>query len=291
MHGVIVHEAGPPFRVRFDPSQSRPVVPNWTRVRLPPQPPSAVFWALSLGLHAAAAAVVLHTTTATFQPTSDGLVGETLEVEPPQQAPEEETVEPAAETAAVPAPVPVPASASAPAPAPAPAPASALAPALAPASASASAPPPLPFGAAGVRYATDLPTTFTRSFPQAASADPAWASAPYGSAGSATVSLVIDENGRLTSSAILGSPSSALRRGIERTIALIEPRAFTASAAITRLRVNARVARDDVHDGLHGEVFAVSGGSFAKDVGSAFFALPSAAGSGRRVDVEVRLLP
>jgi hypothetical protein len=246
-----------------------------------------VFWALSLGLHGAAFATVLGATTTTFHPTADGLVGETLEVEPPQAPPEEEAVEPAqaATSAAGPVAAPAPAPASAPAPVAAPAPASASA----AASAAASAPPALPFGAAGVRYATDLPTTFTRSFPQAASADPAWASAPLGSAGSAIVSLVIDENGRLTSSAILGAPSAALRRGIERTLALIEPRAFTASAAITRLRVSARVGRDDVHDGLHGEVFAVSGGSFAKEVGSAFFALPSGAGSGRRIDVEVRL--
>jgi hypothetical protein len=104
------------------------------------------------------------------------------------------------------------------------------------------------------------------------------------------VSLVIDDQGRLLSTAVLGSPSAALRRGIERTLALLEPRAFTASAAITRLRVTARVTRDDVHDGLHGDVFALSGGSFTRNVGSAFFALPAGAGA-RRVDVEVRLLP
>ena len=46
----------------------------------------------------------------------------------------------------------------------------------------------------------------------------------------------------------------------------------------------------DVHDGLHGDVFALSGGSFSGDVGTAFFARPGP-GGGRRVDVEVRLLP
>ena len=42
--------------------------------------------------------------------------------------------------------------------------------------------------------------------------------------------------------------------------------------------------------GLHGDVFALSGGSFSGEVGTAFFALP-AAGGGRRVDVELRLVP
>jgi hypothetical protein len=55
--------------------------------------------------------------------------------------------------------------------------------------------------------------------------------------------------------------------------------------------VTARIARDDVHDGLHGDVFALSGGSFSGDVGTAFFALPAGSGPGRRVDVELRLLP
>jgi hypothetical protein len=48
--------------------------------------------------------------------------------------------------------------------------------------------------------------------------------------------------------------------------------------------------KDDVHDGLHGDVFALSGGSFSGEVGTAFFALP-AAGGGRRIDVELRLVP
>ncbi|MGH7295756.1 MAG: hypothetical protein ACRELB_12510, partial [Polyangiaceae bacterium] len=155
--------------------------------------------------------------------------------------------------------------------------------------ATGSAPPTL-FGAVGVRFATDLATSFTRGFPQAASADPVWAGAAIGSAGTAEVTLQIDESGHLTGSSIGGAPSNALRRGIERTLALLGPRTFVARGATTRLRVTARVGRDDVHDGLHGEVFALSGGSFAGDVGTAFFALPEA-GGGRRIDVELRLLP
>jgi hypothetical protein len=88
-----------------------------------------------------------------------------------------------------------------------------------------------------------------------------------------------------------GTPSPALRRGIERALLLLGARAFTARGATTRLRVSASVTSDVVHDGLHGDVFALSGGSFSGDVGTAFFTLPGAGGPGRRIDVELRLLP
>jgi hypothetical protein len=149
-------------------------------------------------------------------------------------------------------------------------------------------PPPL-FGAVGVRFAADLPTTFTRMFPQAASADPAWVQATFGSAGTAEVTLVLDDAGHLVGETVDGAPSHALRQGIERTLASIKSRTFTARAAVTKLRVSARIQKNDVHDGLHGDVFALSGGSFSGEIGTAFFALPGA-GSGRRVDVELRML-
>jgi hypothetical protein len=148
------------------------------------------------------------------------------------------------------------------------------------------------FGAVGVRVASDLATAFTRAFPQAASADPIWPRAPVGSAGVAEVVLVLDDSGRLRATSIEGSPSPALRRGIERTFALVTSRTFTARGPVTRLRVTAHVSRDRVHDGLHGDVFALSGGSYAGDLGTAFFTLPPRDGeSGQRVDVEVRVLP
>jgi len=223
-----------------------------------------------------------------FAPTTETLAGDTMDVDPtPAEVPE-----PASEptpTVETPAP-PVPVTAG-------PGPAAALAPPATRAqhpttpAAPAGGAPPAVFGAAGVRFATDLATTFTRGFPQAASADPVWSTVTFGSAGTADVTLVIDEDGHLTGSTITGSPSPALRQGIERTLALLRPRTFTARGAVTRLRVTARVGHDDVHDGLHGEVFALSGGSFTGDVGTAFFALPPAAGPGRRIDVELRLLP
>ncbi len=119
-----------------------------------------------------------------------------------------------------------------------------------------------------------------------------WTAAPFGATSTAEVTLVLDDEGHLGRITVAGSPSAALRRGIDRTMALLGTgRAFTAHGAVTRIRLTSRVSRDEVHDGLHGDVFALSGGSFSGEVGSAFFALPPAAGPGRRVDVELRLLP
>jgi hypothetical protein len=249
----------------------------------------SLFAALSLALHAAALGTTLrrHTTEApkapAFDPSPSPLVGDTLDVEP---ASEPVDVDEATAANAAPGDVATPVAPS-PATAPAPGPGRAAHPA-APGSPSP-APAPALFGAVGVRYATDLATTFTRGFPQAASADSIWGGAPFGPAGTAIVTLSIDESGHLTSSGIGGSPSPALRHGIERTLVLLGGRTFTARGAVTKLRVSARVSPNDVHDGLHGDVFALSGGSFAGEVGTAFFALPGA--SARRVDVELRLIP
>jgi hypothetical protein len=146
------------------------------------------------------------------------------------------------------------------------------------------------FGAVGARFATDLSATFTRALPQASSADPAWTHCLLGTAGTADVTLVLDDSGHLTTQSVGGHPSPALRGSIERTLALLAERSFTTDQATTRLRVTAHVALDDLHDGLHGDVFALSGGSFAGSAGNAFFALPARTGPGRRVDLEVRVL-
>ena len=237
------------------------------------------FAALSLALHAAAFTAIRRGTGASLPPAFDdraqSLAGETLEVDPPSLSPPED--EPASKTATA-----SPAAAAR---------ASAFRGRLAAAATASAAPPPALFGAVGVRFATDLATTFTRAFPQAASADPIWSSVPFGSAGRAEVALVLDDDGHLATSGIDGSPSAALRRSIDRTLVLLATREFTARGAVTKLRITARVSRDDVHDGLHGDVFALSAGSFAGNVGAAFFALPPSAGPGRRVDVEIRLLP
>jgi hypothetical protein len=253
-----------------------------------PLPPPA-FVALSAGLHLAAAAGAMSVRGVpppSFQADAQTLSGDTLDVEPPPEPAEgPETVAPEPPSTAAsrsvrstpvhPREVALPPSARLPVGA----------------GASSATGPEATFGAVGVRYATDLATTFTRAFPQAASADAVWTTAPFGKAGAAEVAIAIDQDGRISATAIAGSPSPALRRGIERTLAVLEPRAFTSGTSSIRLRVAARVAPDEVHDGLHGDVFALSGGSFSGDLGTAFFALPGLAGPGRRVDVEIRLLP
>ncbi len=254
--------------------------------------PLPLFFVLSLAFHATAWVALTRRPAprheAAFDTATQTLAGDTLDID---------TQNPADEAEAEPEPTP-------PSPAPIPAPkvvepggrtraterSSNSADAPSQSSSQVAAAPPALFGAAGVRFATDLPTTFTRMFPQVASADSAWGQAPFGSAGTAEVTLVIDDAGHLVSETVGGAPSLVLRQGIDRTLAALKARTFTARAAVTKLRLTARVQRDEVHDGLHGDVFALSGGSFAGEVGTAFFALPGA-GGGRRVDVELRAVP
>ena len=138
------------------------------------------------------------------------------------------------------------------------------------------------YGAAGDRSAVDLATAITRGFPQAASADPAWAQAPMGPAGDVTVVLTLDDGGKLVASDVGAGASAALQSGIRRTLALVGGRAFTSRGKVTRLRLVATVSPDTVHDGLHGDVFAI-GGSYTGNEGQAFFALAI----GRRIDLKV----
>lgn len=138
------------------------------------------------------------------------------------------------------------------------------------------------YGAVGDRSATDLATAFTRAFPQAASTDPAWASAPFGDAGAATVTLTLDEAGKIEGATVGGAPSAALRSGVARTLQLVKARVFVAHGKTTVITLAGRVSPDEVHDGLHGDVFAI-GASLTGSSGQAFFALAI----GRRVDVTV----
>jgi hypothetical protein len=149
----------------------------------------------------------------------------------------------------------------------------------------APAEPPTParFGAVGDRAAVDLASAFTRGLPQAASADPLWLQAPLGSAGTVDVDLTLDDTGAIADVRSSGTPGAALSQALRRTLALLNPRAFVADGKHTRLRVTATITADAVHDGLHGEVFAI-GGSFDRGEGSAFFALAV----GRRIDIHIR---
>jgi hypothetical protein len=253
-------------------------------------PPLVLFALFSAAVHGGVFAYVharpTHDAPApVFDRTSPALAGETREVEPGTE-PGAEAAEAVQPTESAPPMTPGLTTAAPRVPAPSNrAPHAANAPPSAPGGAK-----PALYGAVGVRFATDLATTFTRAFPQAASADAVWATAPFGSAGTAEVTLNLDDEGHLTGTTVTGTPSPALRRGVERTLALMGPRAFTSRGMTTKLRVVAHVVKDDVHDGLHGDVFALSGGSFSGEVGTAFFALPGN-GGGRRIDVELRLVP
>jgi hypothetical protein len=149
--------------------------------------------------------------------------------------------------------------------------------------ATAAAVEPLSYGAVGDRSAVEIAVAFTRSFPQASSADPFWESVPFGDCGSTDVTFVLADDGTLESWSASGAPSEALKRAVERTVALIKGRPFIAVGKTTKIRVSARVSPDEAHDGLHGDVFAV-GGSYTGGEGTAFFALNIS----RRVDVTVK---
>lgn len=235
-----------------------------------------LFGVLSLLAHAALFAALGRSGAVTPSPVADRpsqpLAGETLEIERSAAAADENLAE---------TPTLTPTATAIPTPTPG---------ASLPSASAASANPPRLFGAVGARFATDLVTTFTRAFPQAASADATWSSVAFGSAGRAQLTIELNEEGRVVGSEVGGSPSLALRMGIARTLALLASREFTASGALTKLSIAAYVSRDDAHDGLHGDVFALSAGSISGDVGTAFFALPPSAGPGRRVDVALRLL-
>jgi len=126
-----------------------------------------------------------------FEPTPQTLAGDTLDVEPaaPVSADEDEDELTPTPSPAAPAAAPRVGSGSLAHPH-----VTAASAASAPAAA-ASSPPPALFGAVGVRFASDLATTFTRAFPQAASADPLWSAAPFGAASSAELTLVLDDEG------------------------------------------------------------------------------------------------
>ncbi len=233
-----------------------------------------VMLAASVALHVGAAVVFTHrpapSDALTVQPSA--LTGETFDLSEAVKAAPEDLPAPTAD--------PTSATESNPAPGLAPHPAHA-----APLTRGATASEPEVFGALGDRSAVDVSVAFTRAFPQAASGDPEWASVPFGPAGEATVELDLDEQGKLTAFTNSKAASPALLRGIARTLTLIGGRTFTSTKRTVELRVIARVSADEVHDGLHGDVFAI-GGSYAGGEGNAFFALTT----GRRVDISVRAI-
>lgn len=133
------------------------------------------------------------------------------------------------------------------------------------------------YGAVGDRSAVDLATAFRRSFAQATSANPAWASAPLGAAGDAVVVVELDDGGHVTSHRVEGAPTPALSAGIRSTLALLGARPFVAKGRVTRLHVAGTIRASEPRDDMHG----VYGIGFGDDV--AFFALAA----GRRIEVRI----
>ena len=148
---------------------------------------------------------------------------------------------------------------------------------------SAAVAPPVVYGAVGERGAVDVVVAFGRAISQVMSADPEWVTIVLGDKGAVDVTFAIDDRGSLFQTDVGPTASSALRRGVERTVAFVGGRTFTAASPVVHLRVSARVSPDVVHDGLHGDVFALGASG---DGHTAFFALSI----GRRIDIGIDVI-
>jgi hypothetical protein len=246
--------------------------------------PLPAYVVASIGLHLAIVGVAAFPRGAALDPKARQgvLVGDSFEVPLDREDPEADPGDPEPTAAATdPVPTPEPGAADHARSRPARSSKSHARPTTSGAAASAPPPPASVYGAVGERGSVDLATAFTRGFPQASSADPIWQTVPFGAAGAVDVTLAIDGAGNLLDVRVAGG-SAALVRGVHRTFALLRARSFTAARATTHLHVVATVSQDQVHDGLHGDVFAIGGG-FGGGEGSAFFALAI----GRRIDVHV----
>ena len=142
----------------------------------------------------------------------------------------------------------------------------------------------LTYGAVGDRSASDLLTSFTHGFAQGASGDPAWRTVPLGSAGDATLTITLSDDGHVEGTSLAGNASPALSAGVKRTMALIGGRPFVARGKVTKLQLSATVSSDAVHDNSGSDVFAV-GRSVAGGEGHGWFAFAI----GRKIDLRVRL--
>lgn len=146
------------------------------------------------------------------------------------------------------------------------------------------APLPLTYGAVGDRTASSLLVTLSRAFPQAASTDWVWRTAPLGDAGSATMEVELDEAGNVARWSLGPGASPALRQAMVRMMALVGSRPFIATGPVTRLHVEARVSTDAVREGTDA-VYALHS-EHEGDEGKAYFSLSM----GRRVDLVIRVL-
>lgn len=136
-------------------------------------------------------------------------------------------------------------------------------------------------GAVGEPGAVELETAFLRALPQVASFDKDWNREPIGTSFTAIITVDVDDGGHLGQ--LTGvSGSTPLNRAIERSMGQLKPRLLTAHAPRTRISVTCTVHADEVHDGWHGDVFALGATASARG-GTGFVALAT----GRRVDFVV----
>jgi hypothetical protein len=143
---------------------------------------------------------------------------------------------------------------------------------------------PLTYGALGDRSASSVIITVSRGFPQAASTDPIWRTAPFGDAGSATMDVELNEDGTVARWSLGPGASQALRQAMVRTMGLVGGRTFVARGAVTHLHVAARVTADAVRDG-DDAVYALHSDHEGETAASAYFSLTS----GRRVEITLTL--
>lgn len=136
-------------------------------------------------------------------------------------------------------------------------------------------------GAVGEPGAVELETAFLRALPQVASFDKDWHREPIGATATITVTAEVDASGHLQQ-VTDASTSTPLNRAVTRALAQLKPRLLTAHAARTRITVTCTVHTDEVHDGWHGDVFALGATAQGRG-GTGFVSLAT----GRRVDFVV----
>jgi hypothetical protein len=149
------------------------------------------------------------------------------------------------------------------------------------------------FGAEGAPPGVrDLLRSFVRTVPIVASSDTVWSTLPLGTAGSADVTLALDDEGKPRLASSSAAPAH-LRRLIRKTVSVMSSGRFGISSTdgiATEQKM--RIAVTLTQEAAPSQDQAVAGGVFAlrfeppddRNVSHAFFTLAS----GRRVEVAVR---
>lgn len=140
------------------------------------------------------------------------------------------------------------------------------------------------YGATDERGAVDLATTVVRLLPQATSGDPAWESAPFGSAGRLTLTVEIGPDGRATAlhaRMLRGSTGGPLVSAVRRLRPLISSRALTAPGRTVSIELAASIVKRATTIESGERVFAL-GWNYEAPRGRAYFSLTS----GRTITID-----